>query len=104
MPKPPLKNPYEPIGRNIARLRTSAGLTQQAASDAAGLSIRYYQDLEAGLKCPSVPSLIALSVVLESSFDDLLKGAESLVPQVKGHDRKAGVPRAEGSRKRSSTR
>ena len=65
-------HPYRTLGANIRRQRVAAGLTQMELAERCDLSWRYEQDLESGLKCPSVPSLLRLRRALGCKWDDLL--------------------------------
>ena len=61
------------LGRNIARLRTKAGLTQEELAEMTGISTRYVQDLEAGLYTPTIFVADAIRQSLGCSWDELLK-------------------------------
>ena len=45
------------VGRNAARLRDAAGLTQEALAERAGMSQQYISDLERGKRNPTVVTL-----------------------------------------------
>jgi putative molybdopterin biosynthesis protein len=62
------------LGRNIARLRTALGLTQEQLAEKAGISARYVQDLEAGLYAPTIFIADAIRQALSCEWNDLLKG------------------------------
>lgn len=62
------------LGRNIARLRTGVGLTQEHLAEKAGISTRYIQDLEAGLYTPTIFVAEALRQALACNWSDLLEG------------------------------
>ena len=62
------------LGRNIARLRNNAGLTQEQLAEKTGISARYVQDLEAGIYTPTVFIAAALKRSLNCTWEDLLKG------------------------------
>lgn len=62
------------LGRNIARLRNSAGLTQEVLAERAGISARYVQDLEAGFYAPTIFVTSAIRQALSCEWEDLLKG------------------------------
>jgi transcriptional regulator with XRE-family HTH domain len=62
------------LGRNIARLRNSAGLTQEKLAEKAGISARYVQDLEAGLYVPTIFVADSLRRALSCEWEALLKG------------------------------
>ncbi|MBI2339799.1 MAG: helix-turn-helix transcriptional regulator [Deltaproteobacteria bacterium] len=61
------------IGRNIQKIRTEKGFTQeQAAERSHDLSLRHWQYLEAGKKNLTVNTLIALSKALDVDIKALL--------------------------------
>jgi transcriptional regulator with XRE-family HTH domain len=62
------------LGANIRRERVSVKLTQTRLAELCNLSLRYLQDLESGLKCPSVPALLRIHRALRCKWDDLLSG------------------------------
>jgi len=62
------------LGRNIARLRTVADLTQERLAEKAGISARYVQDLEAGLYEPTIFIADSLRKALSCEWSDLLAG------------------------------
>ena len=49
-------------------------MTQEKLAEAADISHRYLQSLEAGQKQPSINVVAQLRVALECSWDELLKG------------------------------
>lgn len=61
------------LRRNLRRLRTAAGLTQEALAEKAGIAPRYLQMLEAGDFGCSLAVLIRLRRALNVSWDVLLK-------------------------------
>ncbi len=62
------------LGRNLSRLRTVSGFTQEQLSEKAGISTRYVQDLEAGMYAPTIFVADALRKALGCEWDDLLRG------------------------------
>lgn len=63
------------LGRNILRLREAKPLTQEQVAEAAGVSWRYLQELEAGKGTnPSLTVLCGLKTALGCSWDELLAG------------------------------
>jgi len=52
------------VGRNAARLRDAAGLTQEALAERAGMSQQYISDLERGKRNPTVVTLYELAQAL----------------------------------------
>lgn len=62
------------LGRNLVRLRMERGTTQEQLAEAADISHRYLQSLEAGQKQPSINVVAQLRLALKCSWDELLKG------------------------------
>ena len=63
------------IGKNIARLRKEAGLTQMGLADAMGISFQAVSNWERGQTMPDISKLPQLAAILGVSVDGLL-GAE----------------------------
>ena len=61
------------LRRNLRRLRTAAGVTQEALAEKAGIAPRYLQMIEAGDYGCSLAVLIRLRRALNVSWDVLLK-------------------------------
>jgi transcriptional regulator with XRE-family HTH domain len=72
--KPPPSAERKRFGRNVARLRVKARLTQEALAERAGLSARYVQGIEAGDNWLSLPKLSRLRQALGCKWDVLLEG------------------------------
>ena len=64
------------FGRNLARLREAAGLTQEKVAEQVDLSGRHYQKLEAGSVTPTFGVLINLRSALRCTWSDLFKSIE----------------------------
>lgn len=62
------------FGRNLQKLRKSASLSQEKLAEAADVSLRYIQMLEAGEKAPSLETVVRLRQALGCGFEDLLAG------------------------------
>jgi len=71
-PKPCLKR--QKFGRNLARLRVAASLTQEKLAERVGLSARYIQSVEAGDNWPSLPKLGRMRAALDCQWNELLAG------------------------------
>jgi transcriptional regulator with XRE-family HTH domain len=54
-------NELRRLGKKLAQCRTGADLTQEKAAELAGITLRFYQDLEAGRKAPSYLTLRRLA-------------------------------------------
>jgi transcriptional regulator with XRE-family HTH domain len=63
------------VGRNVARVRDSKGLTQEALAERSGFSQQYISGLENGLRNPTVVTIYELSKALGVPYLDLLKPA-----------------------------
>ena len=61
------------VGRNAARLRSEAGLTQEALAEKAGMSQQYISDLERGKCNPTIVTLYELAQALGAGPVDLVK-------------------------------
>jgi transcriptional regulator with XRE-family HTH domain len=60
------------VGRNAARLREAAGLTQEELAERSGHSQQYISDLERGLRNPTVVTLYELAMALGVSPVELV--------------------------------
>lgn len=75
------------IAANMRRLRADRGFTQEGLAEAAGLSLRYLQDVESATKAVSLPALVAVANALDVEAADLLQPAT--MPEIKrGRPRK----------------
>ena len=61
------------VGRNVRRLRTDQGLTQEAFAEASGISQQYLSGLERGLRNPTVVTLYEIATALRVSVEDLVR-------------------------------
>jgi transcriptional regulator with XRE-family HTH domain len=75
------------LGRNLAKLRSKAGLTQESLAEQADISTRYVQDLEGGLYVPTVFIAERLRRALNCSWDDMLRGCVPSIPRKPGRSR-----------------
>jgi transcriptional regulator with XRE-family HTH domain len=64
------------VGRNVRRHRLSAGLSQEALADAAGLDRTYVSGVERGVRNPTVKVLQGIAIALGVTSADLLAGEE----------------------------
>src|SRR5271166_4759437 len=71
-----LKGDAMRFGESLKRFRESAGLSQSALAEKAGLSIRSIQNWEQGHRVPWATALPALAKALGISTDMLLNGLE----------------------------
>ena len=70
-----VKHVYKPLsifGRNLARLRSRKGMTQEQLAESADVHPRYLQKLEAGTAHPSLIVLCRLKKSLASDWNELL--------------------------------
>jgi transcriptional regulator with XRE-family HTH domain len=61
------------VGRNAARLRKAAGLTQEELAERSGFSQQYISKLEQGRRNPTIVSLYELANGLGASPVDLVR-------------------------------
>ena len=61
------------VGRNLARIRTAKGLTQEALAERSGFSQQYLSGLERGRRNPTVVTLYELAQALGVDHLDLLR-------------------------------
>jgi transcriptional regulator with XRE-family HTH domain len=61
------------VGRNAARLRAAADLTQEELAERSGLSQQYISDLERGKRNPTVVTLYELATALGVSHVELVR-------------------------------
>ena len=67
-------HPYSAVGKNFLRYRMLRRLTQEKAAERIGISLKYYQALEAGSKAPAFDTLCRVKKVMECSWSQLLNG------------------------------
>ena len=60
------------VGRNAARLRQAAGLTQEQLAERSGFSQQYISSLERGRRNPTVITLFELAQALQVSHVELV--------------------------------
>jgi len=65
--------PYK-IGRNVARLRLNARLTQEQLAEKVDIGLRHLQRIEAGEKSPSMKTFVRIKKVLNVDWSDLFLG------------------------------
>ena len=63
------------VGRNAARLRKAAGLTQEQLAERSGFSQQYISKLEQGRRNPTVVTLYELAEALGVSHVELVRDA-----------------------------
>ncbi len=61
------------VGRNAARLRAAAGLTQEQLAERSGFSQQYISGLEQGRRKPTVVTLHELATALGVSHVELVR-------------------------------
>lgn len=64
---------YEKLGSNIKKLRTKRGLTQEELAEKAKLDLTSVNEIESGLRNPSVKTLYKISLALKISLEDLFR-------------------------------
>jgi transcriptional regulator with XRE-family HTH domain len=68
--------PLAKFGRNLARVRSARGMTQEELAERADIHARYLQKLEAGAGHPSLIVLCRLKRALGCDWDDILAKVE----------------------------
>ncbi len=61
------------FGKNVNRLRSTAGITQEMLAERAEISVRYLQFLEAGRYVPTVRIAARIRKALGCSWDEICK-------------------------------
>lgn len=62
------------FGRNVARLRDEAGLSQDKLAEKADLDRTYLSGIERGVRNPGIRTVLRLARALGASVDQLCKG------------------------------
>jgi transcriptional regulator with XRE-family HTH domain len=65
------------FGRNVARLRSEAGFSQDKLAEKADLDRTYLSSIERGVRNPGIKIVIRLSRALAVSVDQLCKGVDA---------------------------
>ncbi len=68
------KNELQLFGSRVHSVRKARKYTQEYIAEQLSISMRFYQMVERGEKCVSLPTLIKLSRVLDVSLDYLIFG------------------------------
>ncbi len=61
------------FGKNLNRLRSAAGMTQETLAERADISVRYLQFVEAGRYAPTVKVAARIRKALACSWDELCR-------------------------------
>ena len=69
------------LGFRIKQCRKIKHLTQEKLAELIDVSPHYIYEIEKGLKCMSLPTLIDIALVLNISTDYLLFGTQEYFPQ-----------------------
>jgi transcriptional regulator with XRE-family HTH domain len=62
------------FGRNVSRLRSDAGLSQDKLAEKADLDRTYLSGIERGVRNPGIKSVLRIARALDVSLDKLCKG------------------------------
>ena len=65
------------FGRNVARLRNEAGLSQDKLAEKADLDRTYLSGIERGVRNPGIKIVIRLARALRVTVDQLCKGVDA---------------------------
>jgi transcriptional regulator with XRE-family HTH domain len=68
------RDPLDRLGRNVLRIRTERGLTQEQVADAGGLALSDVGRIERGQRDPGVRVLVRLADGLDVKVGDLFDG------------------------------
>ena len=72
------EQPYIIVARNISRLRSDRGITQEKLCELANVSRGYYQRIESGKGNMTIDYLDRVRKALKCRWADLLQGLERL--------------------------
>ena len=64
------------LGKSIKQYRTQLNLTQEKLSELLDVSTHYIYELERGIKVPSLPVLINIAELFNTTIDSLLTDSE----------------------------
>ena len=64
------------FGRNVARIRTERGLSQDQLAEKADLDRTYISGIERGVRNPGIKSVVRIATALKTSVEDLCKGVK----------------------------
>jgi len=70
--KPPELSANSSCGARLREVRPRRGVTQRALAERAEMSLRYLNNLEHGLKVPSLITILRLAVALNCKVMDLV--------------------------------
>jgi transcriptional regulator with XRE-family HTH domain len=62
------------LGKNLAKLRRTLGLSQDALAERLGISVRHMQRVESGKSAPSLPLLLDLYKALKADWNQIFNG------------------------------
>jgi len=65
------------FGRNVARIRSQRGLSQDKLAEEADLDRTYVSGIERGVRNPGIKTVLRIAGALGVSVADLCKGVES---------------------------
>ncbi len=62
----------EVLAANVKQLRSDRNMSQEQLSAEAGISVRYYQHIEAATKTPSVKTIFKIAKALDTDYNEIL--------------------------------
>jgi transcriptional regulator with XRE-family HTH domain len=65
------------FGRNVARIRTQRGFSQDKLAEKADLDRTYISGIERGVRNPGIKAVIRIAKALNVSVGDLCKGVDA---------------------------
>jgi transcriptional regulator with XRE-family HTH domain len=68
--------PHQLLGRNVGRLRSQAGWTQEKLAEKAEISRGFLQEIEKGAKNPTINIVTRLKRALRCTWEELLRGLD----------------------------
>ncbi len=79
----------EVLAANVKHLRSDRNMSQEQLAAEAGISVRYYQHIEAATKTPSVKTIFKIAKALDTDYNAILLPAwqEWLEPSSLTHTR-----------------
>lgn len=71
---PPADRTLAAFGRNVAKLRSDRGFSQDQLAEKADLDRTYISGIERGVRNPGIKTVIRIAKALSSSLDELCRG------------------------------
>lgn len=65
------------FGRNVAKLRSDRGFSQDRLAEKSDLDRTYVSGIERGVRNPGIKTVLKIAKALNASLDDLCKGVSA---------------------------